>query len=136
MTTVDRDVIRDLLPLYRSGLVSPATRKLVEAHLATDPQLAGLLDMPEQPADDAEASREFRAFARARMLLRWQRRLFGLAIGLTVLSLTTAMDIDERGITNVRLLAFEQPLAFAPIVIAAVAAWAGYFVFKSRVKNG
>ena len=136
MTDIDREVIRDLLPLYRSGLASPATRRLVEAHLATDPELAGQLGVPDEPANDAEASREFRAFARSRMLLRWQRRLFGLAVGLTVLSLTTAMHIDEHGISNVRLLAVEQPLAFAPVSAAAIASWIGYFVFKRRVRTG
>lgn len=135
MTIVDREVIRDLLPLYRSGLASPATRALVEAHLASDPELAGQLDTPGHGADDAQAAQEFRAFARSRMLLRWQRRLFGLAVGLTVLSLTTAMHIDEHGISNVRLLAVEEPLAFAPIIIAAVAAWIGYAVFKRRVRS-
>ena len=136
MTGIDREVIRDLLPLYRSGLASPATRRLVEAHLASDPELAGQLNLPDQPASDAAATEEFRAFARSRSLLRWQRRLFGLAVGLTVLSLATAMRIDDHGISNVRLLAVEQPLAFAPVVVAAIVSWIGYFVFKRRVRNG
>jgi hypothetical protein len=134
MTSIDREVIKDLLPLYRSGLASPATRRLVEEHLATDPELAGQLDVPNEAADNAHAAQEFRAFARSRSLLRWQRRLFGLAIGLTVLSLTTAMHIDEHGISNVRLLAFEAPLIFAPIILAAIASWVGYVVFKRRLK--
>ena len=97
---------------------------------------AGQLDVPDEPTSDAEAAQEFRAFARARSLLRWQRRLFGLAVGLTVLSLSTAMHIDEHGISNVRLLAVEAPLAFAPLIAGAIAAWIGYFVFKRRVRNG
>jgi hypothetical protein len=136
MTTIDLEVIRDLLPLYRSGLASPATRRLVEDHLAMDPELAGQLDPPDPTADDVHAAREFRAFARSRALLRWQRRLFGLAIGLSVLSLTTAMHVDKLGVSNVRLLAFEAPLVFAPIVIAAAGAWLGYFLLKRRVKSG
>lgn len=35
-----RDVVVDLLPAYLSGEASPATRELVEAHLAGDPELA------------------------------------------------------------------------------------------------
>jgi hypothetical protein len=37
---VPRDVVVDLLPAYLSGEASPATRALVEAHLAGDPELA------------------------------------------------------------------------------------------------
>ena len=35
-----REVLLDLLPAYASGEASAATRALVEAHLAKDPELA------------------------------------------------------------------------------------------------
>jgi anti-sigma factor RsiW len=37
-----RDVIVDLLPVYLSGEASAETRRLVESHLAADPDLARL----------------------------------------------------------------------------------------------
>ena len=51
--TVDPEVIRDLLPLYLAGEASPATRRLVEEHLAADPELARLA----HDAVDPELSR-------------------------------------------------------------------------------
>ncbi len=43
MTTVTREVISDLWPLYLSGDVSSDTRRLVEEFLAGDPELARTL---------------------------------------------------------------------------------------------
>ena len=50
---LDPEVIRDLLPLYLAGEASPATRRLVDEHLAADPELARLA----RAAADPEVSR-------------------------------------------------------------------------------
>jgi anti-sigma factor RsiW len=43
MATVTREVVSDLWPLYHSGEASADTRRLVEAFLADDPDLAARL---------------------------------------------------------------------------------------------
>lgn len=62
--TVSRNVIIDLLPLYTADEVSDDTRQLVDAHLATDPQLAKMVErmkafdsaeIPQTPSHDHEA---------------------------------------------------------------------------------
>lgn len=129
--TVDREVIRDLLPLYRAGLASPQSRALVEAHLAGDPELARELKEAAS-SDRRRASAELQAFTRSRTELRRLRWLFGLAIGFTVLALPLRIQFDDGGVSDVHLLAMDAPLIFAPIFILAAACWAGYFVLKSR----
>ncbi|GGG11345.1 hypothetical protein GCM10010912_64650 [Paenibacillus albidus] len=44
MSQVHDDVIRDLLPLYVDDICSPETRKIIELHLATSPELKQELD--------------------------------------------------------------------------------------------
>ena len=52
MTTVTREVISDLWPLYLSGDVSPDSRRLVEEFLSADPEFArGLRDEAGQPLE-------------------------------------------------------------------------------------
>ena len=45
---ITRDVILDLMPLYVAGEVSEATRKVVEAYLATDEELQRLAERAEE----------------------------------------------------------------------------------------
>jgi anti-sigma factor RsiW len=46
---LDPEVIQDLLPLYLAGEASPATRRLVDEHLAADPELARLARAAADP---------------------------------------------------------------------------------------
>lgn len=124
---IDRDVIVDLLPLYRAGLGSAATRALVDAYLADHPGLDATLADP-----DDEAWRAM--LARARRLSRWRRWLFGIAIALTVICLALEIDLTGHPPT-VRLLALRAPLAFAPIAVAALAAWIAYWRLKTKTAD-
>ncbi len=71
--TISRDVIIDLLPLYLADEVSDDTRALVETHLASDVQLAKMVEKMKQ-FDSAESptyptpSHESRTFSRAKQL--------------------------------------------------------------------
>jgi hypothetical protein len=124
---VDRDIVLDLLPLYRSGMASDATRRLVEAWLREQGE------DPESPTATPAGDEGLRALLRAKALLRWQRRLYGFAIGLTVLSCTTHARFENGRLAAAHLLAFDHPWVFAPIGIAALGCWAGYFRIKSRL---
>jgi hypothetical protein len=129
--TIDREIILDLMPLYRSGLASEPSRRLVEAWLADHPaERSGVADAPADPGD----SGRYAAFAQARRLRRWLRWLYGLAIGLTVLSLSTQFHLAGGQVESARLLALDHPLAFAPVILGAAAAWAGYAWLRRRLR--
>ena len=131
--TIDREIILDLMPLYRSGLASEPSRRLVEAWLAEHPSElpGGAAGRADPEGDDTFAA--FAAFARARRLRRWQRRLYGLAVGLTVLCFSAELHFEGGRLAWARLLAFGHPWAFAPLAAAAAAAWAGYAWLRRRL---
>jgi anti-sigma factor RsiW len=129
--TIDPEIIKDLLPLYRSGLASPASRRLVEAWLAEhSPDAADEAGIAPAGSDEAV----LRALDRARRLRRRLRWLFGLAIGLTVFCASMEIRLEGGLPVSVRLLAVEMPLAFAPAIAAALACWTGYFVLRRRLR--
>jgi len=138
---VSSDVILDLLPLYMAGEASTATRSLVEQYLSQDDALAlavrthhalgpgiGLpVDLPPEL--------ELRSLARTRALLRGQRWLFGVAIGLTVLALTSELSIRAGRIVSFRLLLLDYPAVFVPVVIGALGCWVAYFRTARRLRT-
>jgi hypothetical protein len=125
--TIDRDIIFDLLPLYRAGLVSDASRREVDAWFAAHPE-DGL--KPRAAPDDALAA----SLGRARQLRRRLRWLYGLAIAFTAFSFGAELRFDGSGLVSARLLALDYPLAFAPVMLAALASWIGYFWLKRRLR--
>lgn len=88
--TVTRDVVLDLLPLYLAQEVSADSRALVEAYLATDPELARLaraghgLPAPSAATPPADDHQGRESLARARRLLRYRQAWFGGAITCTL----------------------------------------------------
>lgn len=78
------DVIQDLLPLYEEGLCSPASRALVEAHLAdctrcrAQAEAAERLVPPELPETDAEDRAVARSFRKVRR--RWWMSLTAMLL--------------------------------------------------------
>jgi hypothetical protein len=129
---VPDDVIRDLLPLYRSGLASPATAALVADFLAAHPEFAEPDLAVHSQASDADA---LRALSAARRLARWRRRLYGVSIGLTVLLFTTRLTFDKGHLVAVHLVALELPGTFGPIALCAAAAWYFYWRLSARVRG-
>ncbi len=129
--TIDSEIIKDLLPLYRSGLASAPTRKLVEAWLAEHSlEAAGTSDVAPGESDSAL----LRALDRARRLRRRLRWLFGLAIGLTVFCASTRIEFEGGRLVSARLLALDLPLLFAPSMVAAIACWIFYILLKRRLR--
>jgi anti-sigma factor RsiW len=133
MMSVSRDVILDLVPLYLAGEASPASRALVEAHLAEDPELAARVramavegaapaDTPALPAEH-----ELRSLRRTRARLRWQRWLF--ALGTTCVALLFSFRIRFEGGRPVHFnfLFTEAPWVMWNIAVVGAVAWFAYF---------
>lgn len=128
--TIDKEVILDLLPLCQSGLASEPSRRLVEAWLRDHPEARA--DSPAGP--DAAGGDGIEALARARRLRRWQRWLYGLAIGFTVLCFTAEFRIESGRLVSAQLVALKLPLLFAPVILAALGCWLAYFRLKRHLR--
>ncbi len=139
---VTRDVILDLLPLYLAGEASAPTRSLVEQYLSQDESLAR--EVRSQVADplggrgpvDLPPELELRSLRRTRTLLRWHRRLFGVAIGLSVLALTSKLSIGDDHVRSFHFLIRDYPAVFGPIALAAMACWIAYIGAARRLRTG
>ena len=139
---VSREVILDLLPLYLAHEASPATRLLVEQYLSQDDDLAehvrsqisaGLGDARARVELPPEL--ELRSLSRTRALLRRQRRLFGVAIGLSVFSATSKITLNGNQIESFHFLIRDYPLVFGTLSIAAIACWIAYAHTARRLKT-
>ncbi len=136
--TVDRDVIQDLLPLYLAGEASPATRKLVEEHLAANPELARLAQAagdPDlagmaRPTALPEPSGQKSALDATRRLLRRRSWLMGGAIFTTLLPFS--IHGDESGIRF--FLLRDAPQSAALSFAAAALLWFAYWRVSRRLR--
>lgn len=122
---IDRDIILDLLPLYRAGLGSAKTRAAVEAWLTAHPEHG------EAPATLPEDADWRTSFDRARRLSRLRRWIFAAAMALTVMTLALKLHFGADGF-RVRLAALDAPLLFAPLALAALIAWVSYWRMRER----
>jgi hypothetical protein len=139
---VSRDVILDLLPLYLAREASVATRALVEQYLSQDVALAdqirlqvtaGLGDSPTSVELPPEL--ELRSLGRTRTLLRRQRLLFGIAIGLSVLALTSEVSFAGNRFASFHFLIRDFPLVLGPVALAAVGCWIAYIAVARRLRT-
>jgi hypothetical protein len=121
--TVHDDVIFDLLPLYRAGRASEASRALVEAWQAQHPTLSA----GAAKDDDAGRSNALTVLRAARRRARVRRWLFGLALGLTGVLCSVGISRVPGGFVRVRLMALDFPWQFAPVAIAATLLWLLYW---------
>jgi anti-sigma factor RsiW len=139
---VSRDVIVDLLPLYLAGEASAATRSLIEQYLSRDEALATqvrshvaeILGSAAGPVD-LPPELELRSLSRTRGLLRKQRWLFGTAIGLSVLALTSEISRGENHSTSFHFLIRDYPMVFGPIAVAAIVCWIAYMRAARRLRT-
>lgn len=136
--TLHPDVIRDLLPLYLADEVSPATRALIEEHLAADPELARLARSAASegalsvtaPAVAAPAGVERAAFEATRRLLRLRARLCGFAIAATLLPFSFSFDG-----TKLSFFLFEfWPLPATFLLATGVVLWIAYWRVSRRLR--
>jgi hypothetical protein len=137
---VSREVILDLLPLYLANEASPATRLLVEQYLSQDDDLAEHVRSQISAGDtrapvELPPELELRSLSRTRALLRRQRRLFGMAIGLSVLSATSKISLRGSQIESFHFLIRDYPLVFGALSVAAIACWVAYAHTARRLKT-
>lgn len=141
---VSHEVILDLLPLYLEGEASPATRALVESYLAEHAAFAEQVRL--QRSDDFGAlgaatpgmltqDLELRTLSRTRALLRWQRWLFGLGLGLTMSAFSTVISFTSRGVSTAHLLLRDYPQILVPIATAGVGCLVAYVVISRRLRT-
>ena len=135
---LDPEVIQDLLPLYLAGEASPATRRLVDEHLAADPELARLARAaadPEfalvatpsaSPAPTAAKS----ALDATRRRLRRRSWLMGCAIFTTLLPFS--MHGNETGIQF--FLLRDAPGTAALSFAAAAGLWLAFWRASRRLR--
>lgn len=140
--SVPRDVILDLLPLYVAGEASPATRELIEEYLKGDPELArrvgetragAISGLPATTGPRPEI--EMESLRRTRRVLAWQRWLLGLGIGLVALCFSTRIEFQGARVAQVRLLIFDLPYVFGPMLLVGVACLVAYQVLKRRQRS-
>lgn len=135
MTTVTKDVIRDLLPVYVSGEATADTKRLVEEFLATDPELRSLaqaaaeVQLPPAVAPSGLESMEMRALDYTRSLLTRKMWLFAASLFFSVLPMAFAFD----GHRLTFLMARDHPAVALPSLIAALAGWAGFLSISRRL---
>lgn len=139
---VTRDVVRDLLPAYFGGEATEDTRRLVEEFFRSDPdferqareqgaemQLVGSVAQPS-----ADAAQETSALARVHRILKRKRRLFGIALALTINSVLVGLSFqittDAGGhITSIHWIQFAfQKYLVMSLATAAAIAWLLYFI--------
>lgn len=137
--TLDRDVLRDLLPLYLAGEASPATRALVEAEMASDPEIARLVQAAA--GEDAHlagalrtahppASTEKAALDATRRLLRRRSWLLAGAIFTSLLP----FSVIFFGNGEVRFPVLESsPFGAAASGVCAVLLWIAYVRVNRRL---
>jgi hypothetical protein len=129
---VSRDVIKDLLPLYISGEVSPDTKNLVEAYLRLDPELARAvvaaraLELPSTPPPSGEKA----ALEQTRQLLKTRSSTLAMAILFTLLPF--AFAFDESGITF--LLIRDAPKVGVAWLFTATVLWGWHLHVRRRLR--
>lgn len=138
---VNREVILDLLPVYLAGEASPATRSLVEEFLAQDPELAQRVR--SQQTDDPLKTTllelppelELKSLRRTRSLLSWQRWLFGLGIGFSVVAFTSEISFKEGRLREFHFLIQDYPSTFGSCLVLALVCWIAYFLIRRRLRT-
>jgi predicted anti-sigma-YlaC factor YlaD len=138
---INREVIMDLLPVYLAGEASQATRALIEEYLAHDPELAE--SVRSQQADNSlrmvlpelPPELELKSLRRTRSLLGWQRWLFGLGLGFSVMSLTSEFSFKEGRLREFHFLIHDYPDVFGTCVVLGLVCWIAYFSIRHRLRT-
>jgi hypothetical protein len=136
MSSITKDVIRDLLPVYAAGEASADTRALVEEFLAQDAELRALAEAarrieiaaPSQ-AGDLQAL-EVESLNRTHKLLARKAWLFAVALLLSLLPLTTVFGKGGMVFQMVR----DQPGLSSNWVAYAVVFWILYLATCRRLR--
>ena len=128
--TIDRDIILDLLPLCQSGLASEPSRQLVEAWLATHPE-----ERPEaRPGAVGAGRRRHRALAGRGGCGAGSAGSTGWPSASPCCSFTSEFHFDARPARLRAAAGARLPAGRSlPVILAAIACWAGYVLLKRRL---
>jgi len=138
---VTREVILDLLPVYLAGEASASTCALIEEYLQQDPELArhvrtraaeNLATITHAPLSP---DIELRSLKRARVLIGWQRWLFGLGITFTALALSLQFSYENGRVTQFHFLIIDYPQQLGSFAILAIICWTGYYLLRRRLHS-
>ena len=138
---VTREVVMDLLPLYRSGEASPATRAVVESFLEQDQELAQRIRGPwlenlrRAVPSGLPPELELKAFRRTRRLLVWQRWLIGFGMFFTALALSVQFTFSNGRVEDLHFLARDHPAAFAVCAALGISCWIGHFALRRTLRS-
>jgi anti-sigma factor RsiW len=135
MTNVTRDLVEDLLPVYLAGDASADTRRVVEAFLAGDPELAREVEEARSgpialPATPPPSTGEKQALDATRQLLKHRTSTMAVAILFTLLPFSFAVEDS-----HLKFLLFRDAptIAIAWWATAAVM-WVWHFRIRARVR--
>jgi len=127
---VTREVIKDLLPLYQEGEVSPDTRRLVEEYLAMDAELRDQMAAPafgqQRLPVRTEVDHALATLERTKRTLRRQKWLQFFALLLALAPLTSYGTGGQLKFMVLR----DAPLSLIPLWGGAAILWV--FYLKSR----
>jgi anti-sigma factor RsiW len=126
-TTITRDVITDLLPVYLSGEASSETKVLVEAFIKNHPEFAQFVKQESRAAFTGRAAsaapdREMVALRRAKR--RIQKKTWHLVLAIFFTFSTFAFSIEPTGI---RWTWEVSPLLTLGLGAVAALFWIAYF---------
>ena len=133
---VTREVITDLLPLYRSNEASNDTRELVKSFLAQDPEFAKLVNaeltvtFPIQSLTTITKEEEMRTLEKTKQLFRKRNTFLNVAILLTCF--TVAFKFDSTG---VRWFWADAPQGAIACALFGLICWFGYFTIRRRLRT-
>ncbi len=119
---VPNEVIEDLLPLYRDGELSDASRQLVEEYLAEHPERAAAQSV-SMPKIEAPPDIEAKSLDRTTRLLEQK----GVA-GLLALALSAAQMSDQPYV-----LYKVYPWAAAVLLLASLGLWIRFLLISKKL---
>jgi hypothetical protein len=134
---VTQNVIHDLLPVYLAGEASPDTIALVEEFLRLHPDLARTAEawranlLAELPVA-LQPEREKETLHMTKQFLWWRGILMGLALFLSLLSLSFRFD---NGRITWTFLHGAPGLAMALVWLGALVCWAGFLYVRRRLQG-
>ena len=133
--TVTRDVIHDLYPLYRDGVTSHDTARLIEAFLEQDPEFARTLtaqeafQLPQDVSVSLTKEDEMRTLDMTKSLIRRRSWFMGVAILFTLLPFS--IEIND----GIRWIFLGSPAVAASFLALGISCWVGYAATNRRLQG-
>lgn len=137
---ITNNVISDLAPLYFANEVSEDTRKLIEAYFEANPQFAeemkrhAATELPQDIPITLKPEDEMMILNKTKKLLKFRAILFGIALFFSLLPFAFG-DVSWSEIEGVHWLWSSWPTGAVLAGLIGLAAWAGYFMIRTRLRT-